>query len=230
MIDARNLVTQIARKAQSDRDYYIFGKPSQFGLLEEILDYLDIDYVTNFHSQSMHDENLKIIRSYLQNNATEEQMIHIYNKIVGVGSLPTKKYENNACNKVFIGCAMNKNDCPDYEQIEDTIWRAVQDAGYIPYLVDKDARPEDINQMVLENIQSCKFAIIDFTTQNRGAYYEAGYARGIGKKVIQTFRQCQPNDILHFDIRSIHTEFWETYDDLYKKLSNAIQHLGDLPH
>lgn len=225
MIDARSLSTQIAQKAQGDRNYYIFGKPSQYGLLEEILDYLNIDYVTSVHSTKMHDENLNIIRNYLKNKATKEQMLHISNRINKGYELPKKEPENSACNKVFIGCAMNEKDCPDYKQIENTIWRAVVDAGYTPYLVDKDARPEDINQMVLESIQSCEFAIIDFTTQNRGAYYEAGYARGIGKKVIQTFHQDKPNDILHFDIRSIHTEFWETHDELYEKLSNAIKHL-----
>lgn len=226
MIDTRKLATQIAQKAQSDRDYYIFGKPSQFGLLEEILDYLDLDCVTDKHSQSMHDKNMRIIRDYLLNSATEEQLIHIQNKMGKGKALPAKQKGDEACNKVFIGCAMNKDDCADYKQIEDTLWRAVQDAGYIPYLADKDLRPEDINQMVLENIQSCKFVIIDFTTQNRGAYYEAGYARGIGKKVIQTFRKSKSDETLHFDIRSIHTEFWETYDDLYEKLSNAIKHLN----
>lgn len=225
MINARSLATQIAQKAQSDKSYYIFGDPAPCGLLEEILDYLNIDYFIESHPKTMHNKNLELIRNYLINNATEEQMLHIYNKINTREALPTKIKENKACNKVFIGCAMNVNDCPDYKQIEDTIGRAVRKAGYDPYFVDKDLSPKDINQMVLENIQSCKFAIIDFTTQNRGAYYEAGYARGIGKKVIQTFRQEKANDNLHFDIRSIHTEFWETYDDLFTKLLNSINQL-----
>lgn len=225
MIDRRKLCTDIAQKAQSDRNYYIFGKPSQYGLLEEILDYLGTDYVTNIHSQSMHDENLKIIRTILINSATEEQLFHIQNKIIRGSALPDKNQGNNACDKVFVGCAMNEQECPDYKKIEETICRAVRDTGNNPYLVDKDMSPEDINQMVLENIQSCKFAIIDFTTQNRGAYYEAGYARGIGKKVIQTFRKSCNDEALHFDIRSIHTEFWNTYDELYERLTKAIKYI-----
>lgn len=34
---------------------------------------------------------------------------------------------------------------------------------------------------IKENLQNCKFAIIDLTTQNNGAYFEAGYALALGK-------------------------------------------------
>ena len=44
--------------------------------------------------------------------------------------------------------------------------------------------------------------VVDLTHQNNGAYFEEGYAMGLGKPVIQL---CQKDTKLHFDIAQKNT-------------------------
>lgn len=53
-----------------------------------------------------------------------------------------------------------------------------------PYYLDLDSHNENIYDKMFEKIQSCKFLVADFTYQNESVYYEAGYAKSIGKTVI----------------------------------------------
>ena len=65
----------------------------------------------------------------------------------------------------------------------------------------------------------------DFTTHNSGVYYEAGYARALGKTVIHT---CKKDDFqgLHFDVKQIQTLSWSNSDELADSLSKQITASG----
>ena len=62
--------------------------------------------------------------------------------------------------------------------------------------------------------------VVDLTHQNNGAYFEEGYAMGIGKTVIQL---CQKDTRLHFDIAQKNTIMWDVEDDIPKRLANRIR-------
>jgi hypothetical protein len=63
--------------------------------------------------------------------------------------------------------------------------------------------------------------VADFTGQRAGVYYEAGFARGLGREVIYTcretsFRRC------HFDTSVMNHLVWKDAADLRKKLADHI--------
>jgi len=45
----------------------------------------------------------------------------------------------------------------------------------------------------------CGLAIVDLTHGNQGAYWEAGYAEGLGKPVIYTCDEAKFEEMSHFD-------------------------------
>ena len=53
-----------------------------------------------------------------------------------------------------------------------------------------------------------------------GAYFEEGYAMGLGKPVIQL---CKKGVQFHFDIAQKNTIMWETENEIPEKLCNRIK-------
>ncbi len=59
----RNLLfNELVKTAQSDRQYYIFGKPSQIGVIEDLLAYFGIDYKLDFHVRKYAPDKLGIVK------------------------------------------------------------------------------------------------------------------------------------------------------------------------
>lgn len=70
--------------------------------------------------------------------------------------------------------------------------------------------------------------IADLTHQNRGAYWEAGFAEGLGKPVIYTCRKDVFEDKTkgtHFDTNHHLTVVWEpdNLDDAVERLKATIR-------
>lgn len=76
---------------------------------------------------------------------------------------------------------------------------------------------------MLYQIREARFIVADFTNHNNGAYYEAGYALGLGKEVIHVCNKARFGEDGHFDIKQINTVLWEEPDDLRTKLSARIK-------
>jgi hypothetical protein len=82
-----------------------------------------------------------------------------------------------------------------------------------------------IDDRLRVEIRQCRFLIADLTHQNRGAYWEAGFAEGLGKPVIYTCRKDVFEDKTkgtHFDTNHHLTVPWEL-----SKISDAVQRLKD---
>jgi len=111
---------------------------------------------------------------------------------------------------------------PEFERIyEDGIKPALIETGYSPLRVDKREHNEKIDDYILAQIKKSGLLVVDFTGQNAGAYFEAGFAMGLGLHVIRT---CKDNeyDKLHFDTRQYPHIGWHTPDELKKKLVDRI--------
>nr|WP_321261180.1 hypothetical protein [uncultured Sphaerochaeta sp.] len=97
-------------------------------------------------------------------------------------------------------------------------------AGYKAIRVIDKEYNGDITDEIIAGIKESDFIIADFTGQRGGVYYEAGYAIGLGKTVIQ---MCQEEDLpnMHFDTNHINTIKWNYNDvDSYRKiLTNRIR-------
>lgn len=107
----------------------------------------------------------------------------------------------------------------DTRNLREAIKLGIRDAGYNPILIDEVEHNELITPELLSHIRNSKFVVVDLTHQNNGAYFEEGYAMGLGKPVIQL---CQSGEKLHFDIAQKNTIIWETEEDIPLRLKNRI--------
>ena len=70
-----------------------------------------------------------------------------------------------------------------------------------------------IDNIMRVKIRDAKFIIADLTHDNRGAYWEAGYAEGLGKLVIYTCEKTKFEDTrTHFDVNHCTTVLWSADD------------------
>ena len=71
-----------------------------------------------------------------------------------------------------------------------------------------------IDNIMRVQIRDAKFVIVDLTHDNNGAYWEAGYAEGLGKPVIYICEKGKfENDKTHFDTNHCTTVPWSRDDD-----------------
>jgi hypothetical protein len=72
-------------------------------------------------------------------------------------------------------------------------------------------------------LRRAKFVVADLTHNNNGAYWEAGFAEGLGRPVIYTCRKTEWEERkTHFDTNHLVTIVWDTAN-----LGNAAQKLTD---
>lgn len=107
--------------------------------------------------------------------------------------------------------------------VEEHFKPAVNATGFDLKRLD-DGQPAGlIDDRLRVEIRQSRFLIADLTHENRGAYWEAGYAEGLGKPVIYTCRKDVFDDKTkgtHFDTNHHLTVVWEA-----DKLSEAIEKL-----
>lgn len=108
----------------------------------------------------------------------------------------------------------------DTNELREAIRAGIIKADYIPVFIDEVQHNELITPELLKQIRDSKFVVVDLTHQNNGAYFEEGYAMGLGKPVIQL---CKKGTVLHFDIAQKNTIMWEAEDDIPDRLYNRIK-------
>ena len=119
---------------------------------------------------------------------------------------------------------------------EEGIKRGIEDAGYEPVRIDQQEHNNKIDDEIIAEIRRSRFVVADFTQGEDGArggvYYEAGFAHGLGIKVIFTCRKdVLDNDDIHFDTRQYNHIGWETPEELRERLAARISAvIGDGPY
>lgn len=121
--------------------------------------------------------------------------------------------------KVFIAMSFHPSLATAYEQ---GIAKAISVNGYDPIRVDYEEHIDQISDRIIANIRKCKYVVADFTFNRGGVYFEAGFAKGLGKPVIWTCREDHL-DGLHFDTRQYNHIVWTNDQDLYDKLDTRIK-------
>lgn len=135
---------------------------------------------------------------------------------------------------IFVAMAFNDDTKPTREAIR----AGIKEAKFSEKFLDEIIHNQQIVPYMMRLIRDCRFLIMDITEPNYGAYYEAGYALGLGKEVIITCRQ----DIFskkiykdeleekalkpHFDIVQRQILVWENEKDLSAKLKQWILELA----
>ena len=104
---------------------------------------------------------------------------------------------------------------------QDGIRPALVACGYDPRRVDTGEHIGKIDDCVMAMIRESRFTVADVTRQNRGAYFEAGFALGLGRPVIWTVHSDDLANA-HFDTRQFNHVVWSNIDDLRTKLEARV--------
>lgn len=102
----------------------------------------------------------------------------------------------------------------------------IKNAGYNPMRIDRKDHNNRIDDEIVAEIRKSKFVVADLTGKNAGAYFEAGFAMGLGKPVIWT---CQQSEIdagnVHFDTRQYSIVSWDPDNlaDFATRLTQRIE-------
>ena len=96
------------------------------------------------------------------------------------------------------------------EFYDDFIAPAITQAGFEPVRIDRTLHNKKIDDEILVQIRKSKFVVCDLTYENLGAYYEGGFAQGLGKEVFficeKEFFDSHPP---HFDLNHHVTTLYE---------------------
>ena len=96
--------------------------------------------------------------------------------------------------------AMKFGDADLNHVLENVFKPSVKMAGFDLFKLDDVPQAGLIDDRLRVEIQSSDFLIADLTHANNGAYWEAGYAEGLGKPVIYSCEKEQFNlQKTHFD-------------------------------
>jgi hypothetical protein len=121
--------------------------------------------------------------------------------------------------KAFMAMEYGKKELDDV--FENCFRPAVKATGYDLFRLDEKPQAGSIDDRLRVEIRTSRFLISDLTYENRGAYWEAGFAEGLGKPVIYT---CEKSEFdkrkTHFDTNHHLTIMWEK-----DKLENAAINL-----
>lgn len=104
--------------------------------------------------------------------------------------------------------------------LRESIRKGIINSGYNAIFIDEVQHNDFITPELLKYIRDSKFVVADLSHQNNGAYFEEGYAMGLGKPVIQL---CKKDVKLHFDIAQKNTIMWVNESDIPQLLENRIK-------
>src|SRR3972149_10978089 len=94
--------------------------------------------------------------------------------------------------------------------VEEVFKPAVEKTGFDLYRLDDVLKAGLIDDRLKVEIRTSRFLIADLTHENRGAYWEAGFAQGLGKPVIYTCEASKFDEqYTHFDTNHHTTIKWD---------------------
>ena len=109
--------------------------------------------------------------------------------------------------------AMKYGDATLDRMINDCFRQAVAQTGFALVRLDDRPRAGLIDDRLRVEIRRAKFLIADLTHDNLGAYWESGFAEGLGKPVIYTCERGKfDREKSHFDTNHHLTVVWDARD------------------
>ena len=191
LIGARSRVPGISIQISAHEDQFIIGalKPDTVSFLVKELQEAGFLYGESFHALGGAEQFSAELCLTLAGWQRHDEIV----RAGGVGK------------RVFMAMPFNKPDL-------DAEWLpAVRDAvgrtGFTLRRVDDELRPGIIDVRMRQEIKDARFVIVELTHANLGAYWEAGFAEGLGKPVIYTCRKGETN--IHFDTAHLQRIEWQ---------------------
>lgn len=114
-------------------------------------------------------------------------------------------------NQAFIAMKFGDTDLDPF--VNNVIKPAVKEIGYDLVDMRDVARAGVIDNIMRAQIRDSAFVIVDLTHDNSGAYWEAGYAEGLGKPVVYICERTKFEEAsTHFDTNHCTTVPWSKDD------------------
>jgi nucleoside 2-deoxyribosyltransferase len=90
---------------------------------------------------------------------------------------------------------------------------AAAKAGYELTTVIENQPAGMVDDQMRVRLRTARFVVADLTYGSRGAYWEAGFAEGLGRPVIYTCRKAEwEKEKTHFDTNHLVTIIWDPAD------------------
>lgn len=106
---------------------------------------------------------------------------------------------------------------------ESGIYPALKiDCKMEPVRIDLVPHNDNIVDKIIAEIRTCQFMVADFTGHRGGVYFEAGFAKGLGRQVIMTCRKDEFEKV-HFDIKQFSHIIWKDPSDLRQRLADKVK-------
>lgn len=175
-------------------------------------------------------QQVSMIVEYLRNRELVDycsdgnEYIYIILSIKGWQLIEQLQKSTSFGKKVFIAMSFAKGT----ESTREALKQGISNAGFTPVIIDEVTHNHQIVPEMFKQIRDSKFLVIDVSVPNNGAYYEAGYALGLGKEVIFCCNQNSFEDKEnrpHFDVSQKQMIIWTDEADLAKKLTSWIKSL-----
>lgn len=169
-------------------------------------------------------EELRAILLYLKNENLISSEVPIAKDVPNPVALTMKGWERfyelekKKVNSKQCFIAMNFSD--DFNAALRAITETINECGYDAYCVKGLQHNDDISDLIVAGIKKSRFVIAEFSGERPSAYYEAGYAKGLGRDVIWMAREGEK---LHFDTRQYNHIIWKDEADLKLKLRDRIE-------
>ena len=164
--------------------------------------------------------------------ASQQSLINIDLTLDGWEQYEAEKRGQFGGNYGFIAMEFDDPDLDPF--VKDVVKPAVKDAtGYDLVDMRDVSKAGIIDNIMRVRIRDAKFVIADLTHGNNGAYWEAGYAEGLGKPVIYICEKekFESDDGTHFDTNHCTTVFWSKYrdndEDFRQKLTATLRRSFD---
>lgn len=236
-----------------DKILLLFAEKSPYFGSEMIFQYdelVSVYFVSKYDNsgKNIDLEEVEIQANYINDYLVENEYIEHYelggNRITltAKGWARIDELQKNISNNKNIFVSMAFNDST--KDTREAIRQGIINAGYSAEFIDEIVHNKQIVPEMFRLISESRFLILDISDPNYGAYYEAGYALGLGKEVII----CCNQDVFggnikingetpteeekkkfgkylrpHFDIAQKQILVWEDYADLTKKLEEWIK-------
>ena len=135
--------------------------------------------------------------------------------------------------KAFMAMAFGN---PELEEVLENHFKpAVQAAGFSLFRLDDQPEAGSIDERLRVEIRRSAFVIADLSDENLGAYWEAGFAEGLGKPVIYTCeKEFFDGKGTHFDTSHLHTVLWnkaapkEAGEELKATIRATLPHVAKM--
>jgi nucleoside 2-deoxyribosyltransferase len=227
LISSEDVTSWYPKNFSEKVDYILLGlaKLSKYPGQNIILSFgkMKSIFFVNHSTERNVDDSVQQIR-YTSNYMCEQKLIELhsdYGVILPEGWKRIDNLQKNQSNSKKAFIAMPFSD--QTKNLREAIRKGIEKAGYIAQFIDEKEHNNQIVPEILYEIRNSKFIVVELTGHNNGAYYEAGYAAGLGKEVIHICNKETFGKDGHFDVRQKATILWETEDEIPDALCKRIK-------